>query len=192
MKKNLFALFAIAAMTLCSCGENQKEKSSGDDGNFDSVVVDVKFLTEVTITDMYGETKTYTTDLNALDVEYFYGFKEDGSDAKYVKINQQNPSDQINIPVTSSTATLYGGIKYTLKPDYDKTKKVGLGRSVVVDSYKCYKSGSLVENPKGSIRPSSVSTTGSNYDLNDEEDLKHFNSFIERSKSPRIICTVSK
>lgn len=183
---------AIVAMTLCSCGGNQKEKSSGDDGNFDSVVVDVKFLTEVTITDMYGETKTYTTDFNALDVEYFYGFKEDGSDAKYVKINQQNPSAQISIPVTSSTATLYGGIKYTLKPDYDKTKKVGLGRSIVVDSYKCYKSGSLVENPKGSIRTSGVSATGSNYDLNNEKDWEQFNRFIERSKSPRIICTVSK
>ena len=192
MKRKLFALSAIVAMTLCSCGENQKEKSSGDDGNFDSVVVDVKFLTEVTITDLHGTTTTYTTDLSALDVEYFYGFKEDGSDAKYVKINQQNPSAQISIPVTSSTATLYGGIKYTLKPDYDKTKKVGLGRSIVVDSYKCYKSGSLVENHKGSIRTSGVSATGSNYDLNNEKDWEQFNRFIERSKSPRIICTVSK
>ncbi len=192
MKRKLFALSAIVAMTLCSCGENQKGKNNDDYENFDSVVANVKFLTEVTITDLRGETTTYPTDFSALDVECFYGFKADGSDAKYVKITQQNPSIEISIPVTSSSATLYGGIKYTLKPDFDKTKKVCLGRGIKVDSHKCYKSGSLVENPKGSIRTSGVSATGSNYDLNNEKDWEQFNKFIERSKSPRIICTVSK
>lgn len=187
MKRKFFALSAIVAMTLCSCGENQKGKNNDDYENFDSVVVNVKFSTDVTIGD-----KTYTTDFDAMDVEYFYGFKEDGKDAKYVKITQHNPIVKISIPVTSSSATLYGGIKYTLKPDFDKTKKVCLGRSVEVDSYEFYNAGSLVSKPNGTVRTGGSSKSGGDYDLTDEEQLGHFNRLVENSKKPRIICTVTR
>lgn len=192
MKRKLFALSAIVAMTLCSCGENQKGKNNDDYENFDSVMANVKFLTEVTITDLRGETTTYPTDFSALDVECFYGFKADGSDAKYVKITQQNPSIEISIPVTSSSATLYGGIKYTLKPDFDKTKKVCLGRGIKVDSHEFYNAGSVVSNPKGYFRSSEFAFAGGDYDLTDEEQLGHFNRLVENSKKPRIICTVTR
>ena len=191
MIKKLFAVSAVIALIFCSCGKMENGKS-GDDGDFDSVVVTAEFDTEVTIMDISGVSTTYTTDFSALDVDYFYGFKADGSDAKYVKITQQKNSVKITVPVTSSSATLYGGIRYTLKSGFDKSRAVGLARYFAGVSYECYKSGSLVSQPKGSISLSDWPMTGSNYDLNDENDLKKFNSFISRSNSPRAICEINK
>ena len=193
MIRKFFALFAIAAMALCSCGENGKNSAGGDEGNFDSVVVTVEFYNELTLPKVSGGEETYTTDMDALNVEYFYCFKQDGSDAKYFKMtNQKKNSVQITVPVTSSSASLYAGMRYTLKPEFDKTKKVGLARYITAVSYQCYRAGSPVSQPKGSVSLSETPASGSNYDLNDETSAAKFASFTARANEPRKICTITK